>query len=78
VDDSSIASIDANSGLFTGLNRGDALVNAVDAQNFKSGLVNVRVNDFDATLDSIRISYPGPCLSEFLCKSMISSNSVPY
>jgi len=58
VDDSSIASMDANSGLFTGLNRGDALVNAVDAQNFKSGLVNVRVNDFDATLDSIRISYP--------------------
>ncbi|MEX2602761.1 MAG: cohesin domain-containing protein, partial [Gracilimonas sp.] len=43
-----IGDIDASTGVLTGISRGDIIVNARDAENFPSDLVNVRVNDFDA------------------------------
>ena len=53
----SIADVDA-SGLLTGLSRGDVVINARDAQNFPSDPINIRVNDFDAYMDSLQLSYP--------------------
>lgn len=58
VNDSNIATIDANTGVLTALSRGDVLVNAVDNEGFLSSSVNVRVNDFDAYLDSSTATYP--------------------
>lgn len=55
--DASIASIDGT-GLLTGVSRGDVVINARDDQNFPSDQINVRVNDFDAYLDSLELTYP--------------------
>jgi hypothetical protein len=58
VDDTSIATIDQNSGELTGISRGDVLINAIDDEGFISELINVRVNDFDAYLDSSTVIFP--------------------
>ncbi len=58
VDDSSIGSIEVNTGTLTGINRGNVLVNAIDNEGFLSSTINVRVNDFDAYLDSTIATYP--------------------
>jgi hypothetical protein len=55
---SGIASINVTTGLLTGVSRGDITVQARDAENFPSDLINIRVNDFDAYLDSALLVYP--------------------
>ena len=52
------ASIDADNGELDALSRGDALITATDAEGFPSRRINVRVNDFDAYLDTVAVSHP--------------------
>ena len=56
--DETIATIDSLTGQFEALSRGDVIINAVDVDGFRSSDVNVRVNDFDAYIDTQTVSYP--------------------
>lgn len=58
VDNSNIATINSTTGTLTGVSRGDVIVNAIDDEGFLSAGINVRVNDFDASLDSLTAIYP--------------------
>lgn len=55
--DPSIATIDASTGELTGVARGDVRIRAFDADNFSSNSANIRINDFDAYLDSALLVY---------------------
>ena len=55
--DSDIATIDSISGEVTGVSRGDITIQVFDSNNFTSNSVNVRINDFDAYLDSVQLVY---------------------
>ena len=43
MNDTSIATIDQNTGELTGISRGDVLINAIDDEGFISELINVRL-----------------------------------
>lgn len=58
VDNASVATIDASTGELSGVTRGDVIVNAVDSEGFSSSDIPVRVNDFDAYLDTVGVIYP--------------------
>jgi uncharacterized protein (DUF1778 family) len=52
-----IAEINAQTGQLTGISRGDVTIQAFDSESFPSNSVNVRINDFDAYLDSTQLIY---------------------
>lgn len=78
VSDESIASIDANTGDLEGLSRGDVTVNAFDDDNFPSGEINIRVNDFDAWLDETDVTYPDTAAIHLKTSELSSYNIISY
>lgn len=78
VDDPSVATIDATTGELDAKSRGEVIVNAIDDDGFSSEDVTVRVNDFDAYLDSVHVTYPDTFSVSLRTKDLSSYNIFSY
>ncbi len=73
-----VAGIDASTGVLTGVARGDVIIHAKDAENFPSDEVRVRVNDFDAYLDTVQLHYPDTVEVGLFTKNLSSYSIFAY
>ncbi len=76
--DSNIATMDSLTGELTAISRGDITVQAYDAENFPSNNTNVRINDFDAYLDSTLIVYGDTASVGLFTEDLSSYNISSY